>query len=212
MPEQPIKGETTEGRSDDLDAPAHPPYSVTRPAVRRAALFTYLGGIVVVFLIVAAAFMYWAASDRRVAPSGPPEADAIGTSGDRMPREGTPGGFDPGPDPSSTRSEIEFRGGGEPPQGTMPGLRTTAPLTRLSAMREGSPQSLAGRRIELDNVEVEKADGGTFWIRDGDATATVITPGDMPTVRAGQRVDVTGTVEADGGSGLRIRATRIDVK
>ena len=69
----------------------------------------------------------------------------------------------------------------------------------------------AGRAIELENVLVERADGDTFQVRDGNDTATVVTSGGMPTVRAGQRVDVTGTVE-QAGSDLRIRASRIDVK
>ncbi|MNC90783.1 hypothetical protein D3C83_69260 [compost metagenome] len=81
------------------------------------------------------------------------------------------------------------------------------PLSGLGEAREEA----AGRTIELRDVEVERADGSTFWIRDGDRRMAVVTAGGMPTVRAGQRVDVNGTVEAAGGE-TRIRASRIEVK
>ena len=165
---------------EETTAPDNPPNSVMRPAVRRAAVVTYLGGIVVLFLLVAAALAYWTVTDKRIAPRDgdlPRDPSAVGTSGERMPREGTPGRFDPAPSFDSTRGELEYRGGTE-------------------------------RRVELDNVQVERSDGDTFWVRNGDASVAVVAPGGMPTVRAGQRVDVTGTVEASG----RIRASRIDVK
>jgi hypothetical protein len=57
-------------------------------------------------------------------------------------------------------------------------------------------------------VQVERADGDTFWVRSGDRSVAVVAPGGMPTVRAGQRVDITGARESNG----RIRASRIDVK
>jgi hypothetical protein len=50
-----------------------------------------------------------------------------------------------------------------------------------------------------------------FTVRDGDATATVVVPGGTPTVRAGQRVNVSGTIETAGDM-PRIRASRIDVR
>ena len=81
----------------------------------------------------------------------------------------------------------------------------------LSGLRNESTETARGRTLELRNVEVERAEGNTFWVRDGDDRASVITSGGMPTVRAGQRVDVTGTIES-GGDDVRIRATRVDVK
>jgi hypothetical protein len=92
----------------------------------------------------------------------------------------------------------------------MPGLAAQS-LTRLGALTEGTPQSFEGRRIELTNVMVERTDGGTFWVRDGDATSAVVAAGGSRTVRAGQRVNLSGTLEQEGGK-LRIRATRIEVK
>jgi hypothetical protein len=129
-----------------------------------------------------------------------------------MPREGTPGGFDPAGRFGDTRDEIEFRGGGESPQGPNPGLGTTAAVTRLDALTGDSARSMAGRRVKVEDVEVEKADGPAFWIRDGDASVAVQAAGGSPTVRAGQHVDVEGTVEAAGNETVRIRASRIDVK
>jgi hypothetical protein len=213
MPQQGTSGEPAERRYDETLEPQNPPNSVLNPAVRKTALWTYLGILVAVCAVVGVVLLYWTASDTRVTPeSERSERDpsAIGTSGERTPREDTPGGFSADPTPGDTRSEIEFRGAGEPPPGPMPGLGARS-VTRLGAMREGTPQSLEGRRIELTNVLVERTQGGTFWVRDGDATSAVVTPGGMPTVRTGQFVNLSGILERDGGQ-LRIRATRIDVE
>jgi hypothetical protein len=91
----------------------------------------------------------------------------------------------------------------------MPGL--SAPLTQLSELDDASPRALTGRRIELADVEVERTEGSTFQVRDGGARVTVVAAGSTPTVQAGQRVDVVGTLEA-AGNGVQIRASRIDVK
>ena len=214
MPQQKRMDEAPERRYEDTVQPSNPPNSVVGPAVRRTAVFTYVGILIATFAIVALAFLYFAARDEQqsVLAGNAPEPTALGTSGERMPREGAPGGFDPAPDFDSTRAELEFRGAGESPQGPMPGLGTAAPLTRVGAIRDESPQAIAGRRVELENVEVDRAEGGTFWVRDGDTRIAVVAPGDVPTVRAGQRVDLTGTVEQDGTNDVRIRASRIDVR
>ena len=68
-----------------------------------------------------------------------------------------------------------------------------------------------GSRVSLDDVIVDRADGGAFVIRQGDTTALVVTAGGMPTVRSGQRVNVNGVIEGIG-PGMRIRASRIDVR
>jgi len=172
MPQQGTSGESPERRDDETAAPQNPPSSVTRPTVRRAALATYLGGIIVVFVLAAGAFVYFTITDKR----GPGDPTAVGTSGERMPREGTPGGFDPAPGFDSTRDELEFRGG-------------------------------AQQQMKLDDVQVERADGDTFWVRNGDRSLAVVVPGGMPTVKAGQRIDVTGVMQPDG----RLRASRVDV-
>ena len=195
MPDHQDPYEPLDRRDDDLDRPMNPPNAVVRPAVRRTAVFTYVGALVATFAIVGAALLFWSGRDDGFGSDAyrtGEEPSAVGTSGERMPREGGPGGFNPDPDHDSTAGEIEFRGGGEPPQGPMPGLS-------------------GADRVNLRNVQVERAEGDTFWVRDGGESVAVVAAGGMPTVRAGQRVDLVGTFEeADGGR--RIRATRIDVK
>ena len=176
MPHQGTSGEPPERRYDETVAPQNPPNSVTRPAVRRAAVTTYLGGIIVVFLLAAGAFVYFTVIDKPGGTGNAGDPTAVGTSGERMPREGTPGGFDPAPGFKNTGDELEYRGG-------------------------------ARQQIQLDDVQVERADGDMFWVRNGDRSMAVVAPGGMPTVKAGQRIDVTGTMQPDG----RLRASRIDV-
>jgi hypothetical protein len=208
MPQQEPYGNEPE-RYEETMATKNPPNSVLRPIVRRTAVWTYLGAIVAVVLLFGALMAYFAGTDTSLRDDDGRDPAAIGTSGERMPREGTPGGFDPSPSHDSTASELEHRGGGEPPQGPMPGLSN--PLTRLGQIGNESPQSLTGRRIEMQGLEVERAEGATFQVRDGGARATVIAPGSTPTVQAGQRVDVVGTIETAGDE-VRIRASRIDVR
>ena len=180
MPQQGTSGEPPERRYEETVAPENPPRSVVNPQVRRSATWAYVGGIAAVFIVVAAVFAYFAGTDTRIGPVGyqnPQDATEVGTSGERQPREGTPGGFDPAPTFGSTKSELEYRGGD-------------------------------ANTVDLDNVTVERAEGDTFWVRDGGKSTAVVTSGGMPTVKAGQKVDLTGTMQPDG----RIRASRIDVK
>jgi hypothetical protein len=195
--------EPPERRYDETVEPSNPPNAVVGRETRRTALWTYLGILVGFFLVVGGALLFWAGKGGPgpAADDASIDANAVGTSGERLPRENTPGGFDPAPDPGSTAAELEYRGAGETPQGPMPGL---------SGLRN-QPAPARGRTIELRNVEVERAEGNMFWVRDGDERTTVITAGGMPTVHAGQRVDLTGTIES-GGDDVRIRATRIDVR
>ena len=202
MPHQPTPNDP---EYHETTAPSNPPNAVLRPRVRRMAVWTYIGILVAFFVVVGAAFLLVAGTDNRRVPGADDvgtEPNAVGTSGQRVPRDGSPGGFDPSPTPDSTRDELEFRGAGERRQGPMPGL---------SGLRNQSGDQAIGRAIALRNVEVERVAGTTFWIRDGDHRASVVTAGGMPTVREGQHVDLRGTIEATGQE-TRIRATRIDVK
>lgn len=88
----------------------------------------------------------------------------------------------------------------------MPGL-AGGEITSFSGLKEAA----VGSRVRLSNVTVEAANADTFVVRDDDVTATVVAPGGMPTVRTGQRVNVSGTIEAAGET-ARIRASRIDVR
>ena len=201
-----------EPRYHETSDPQNPPKSVLKPAARRSAVWAYVGGIAVVFLIVAAMYAYQSST---TSPRGDSELDvteptSVGTGGQPS-NEDSPGGFDPAPDRETTESELEFRGATGESQGPMPGLTNAEPLTELGAMLEDSPQTVAGRRIDVQDVNVESVDGNTIVIRDGDARASVVTSG-ASEVRAGQRVDVSGTVEPDGQGSARIRATRVNAR
>ena len=214
MPHPDYRDDEPVRRYDETEEPQNPPNSVVQPGAGRMAVATYVGGIALFFVIAAAAFLFWSASGARTAPGGSAQTDpsAVGTSGERMAREDTPGGFDPAGRPDDTQDEIAFKGGGEPPQGPNPGLSTTAAITELDDLSGDSARTMTGRRVKLENVEVEKADGPAFWLRDGDTSVAVQAAGGSPTVKAGQRVNVEGTVEAAGKDTVRIRASRIDVK
>jgi len=206
MPDRPMAEEPPEKRYDETVDPENPPNAILHPDVRRTAVRTYLGIIVATFVLVAAGLVYWTIRDEGVAPD---EEPAIGTAGEGelVPRGETPGGFEARPEFDSTRDELEYRGAGEPPRGPMPGLM--APLTTLDNLA-GETASLAGRRVELSGVEVERAEGDTFWIRGGDRSVAVVSAGRMPAVRGGQRIDLQGTMEPRGDE-VTIRATRIVV-
>lgn len=180
--------------------PKNPPNSVLQPAARRATLATFVGGIVVFFLIVGAALVYWNASNRRIDPDpGLRDADAreVGTAG-----EPTPGGGSADPSPGSTRDELQFRGGDD----------SAGARNELRSIVESSPADSIGRRVTLHDVDVATVDGGSFWIHDGNARVQVLPPSGAGMVRDGQVVDVSGIVESDGGTGLRIRADRVTVR
>ena len=187
MDEKRISGD--DPHYEETKAPQNPPNSMVNPDARTRWLASSVGVLALIFLIVAAVFT-WVFVQRELGRDDRDEslAEAVGTSGERQPREGTPGGFDPAPRPGNYRDELEYRGN--------PGDPATA---------------VAGSRVSLSDVRVERTDGETFWIRSNNATLAVVAPGGMPTVRAGQRVNITGTVEGNGDA-RRIRAARIDVK
>ena len=98
---------------DETVAPENPPSAVVRPAARSAVLVTFLGGIVLLFLIVGAALLFWTLTDRAGSTADERgEPAAVGTTGD----DAEPGGFDPAPQHGDTESELEFRGVNEEPQ------------------------------------------------------------------------------------------------
>jgi uncharacterized protein YdeI (BOF family) len=190
---------------EETTAPQNPPNSMVNPEARTGWLASSVGLLAIVFLIVGAVFT-WVFVQRELGEGGrTPDSQTVGTSGAQNVRENAPGGFDPAPDPDSTRDELEFRGAGDPPQGPMPGLN--ADITEASDVGTAA----VGSRVRLRNVVVDRADGDTFWIRSGSSTLMVVAPGGTPTVRAGQQVTVAGTIEATGET-KRIRASRIDVK
>jgi hypothetical protein len=104
MPQQPG---TPEPQYDETVAPENPPAAVVQPQARSAALVTFLGGIVLLFILIGAVLVFWKATDRPGDDGGPPP---IGTSGEPRSQD-APGGSNPTPTPDNTREEIEDRGG-----------------------------------------------------------------------------------------------------
>ena len=199
--------ENVDPQYEETQAPQNPPNSMVRPEARRGWLASSLG-MLLIFFVVVGALLTWVVIERSLGkgPMHSSDPQSIGTSGARM-RDQTPGGFDPAPRPGNTRDELELRGAGEPPQGPMPGLARGEIITSFDGLKDAA----VGSRVKLSNVTVEGASGDSFVVRDDEVTATVVAPGGMPTVRTGQRVTVSGTIEA-AGEKARIRASRIDVR
>ena len=186
---------------EETTAPQNPPNSVVGPEERTGWLLSSVGILVVAFLLVGAAFT-WVVVQRNLGKGGrTPDAQSIGTSGVQ---DQSPGGFKPGPDHDSVRDELKYRGADTTP---IPKPNLSADITQPGQVA-GAP---AGARVSLSNVVVDRADAGTFGVRAGDTTVSVVAPGGAPTVKAGQTVDVNGTIET-AGSATQIRASRIDVK
>ena len=214
---QPFDDRQTPERYGETTDPKNPPNSVLNDSVRRTALRSYLGPLVVFFLVVGIGLIYWA--NRPPLVPGDQDGQLIGTAGtddrddvvgERGNRDDTPGGVNPEPRPDSTADELRNRGA-DPPSDSAPGLRGETMLSGL-AMLEGEPKDLVGRRIDLRNVEVGDARGSSqFWVQDGHNKAEVTAPRGGPAVKSGSKVNVSGVVEEDGRGGVRIRAERVEV-
>jgi hypothetical protein len=213
---EPLNDRPTPEHYEETTDPKNPPNSVINPAVRRKALRSYLGPLVVFFLVVGIGLIYWA--NRPPLVSGDQDGRQIGTSGEagaridmvgeRGNRDDTPGGVNPDPRPESTADELRNRGVDQPPP---PGATRNTMLTGL-AMLEGEPKDMVGRRVELRNVEVVDARGASqFWVQDGNNKAEVTASRNGPAVKSGSRVNVSGVVEEDGRGGVRIRAERVEM-
>ena len=112
----------------------------------------------------------------------------------------TEGGFDPHPQPNDARDEIKFRGG------------DLAPITSVSDLSSVNAETMSGRRVQMDDATVDSESGTTIWVRDGDRKFAVVAPQGTPSVKAGAKIAVSGTIEADGNGAPRIIADRIQVK
>jgi len=188
-------------RSGELNEPGDPPNVLLRSETRRTALFSYLGPVIALFAIVGVALIYWV--NRGPVPAHEkPDSDVIGTSG-----RTTPGGGDPQPSFGRTHDEIVNRGESDKAvnaQGNDPSALTT--IDRALAAPSAVP-----RHVALSAVEVEKAEGRTIWVRDGDASIAVILPQGAAVPRRGDRVDVSGLTEQRDGA-TRIVAEAIHTK
>ena len=99
-------------RYEDTNDPKNPPNSVTRPRVRRAALWAFVGSLVVFFVLVGVALLFWNASHPR--PSAEEERERIVRSSGFY---STEGGHNPDRRPRSTSDELKYRGALTPPNG-----------------------------------------------------------------------------------------------
>ena len=97
-------------RYDDTHDPKNPPNSVVTARASNAVLRWFVGSLVVFFLLIGVALVFWNAANPR--PSVQEEReDVVGTSG----YYSTEGGHDPLRRPRSTRDELKFRGELTPP-------------------------------------------------------------------------------------------------
>ena len=183
-------------RDPDPDAPQNPPRRVLNKGVRRFAVWAYLTPLVLFFAGVAIVLAYWGSS-----PPPRKEAEDLrveGTTGTEREgsRESTPGGHNPDRVMRAPAGEVEERAG--------------RVITELGEVFENNSRDAIGRRVEIQDVDVERVDSPTvFWIRDGNVRIAVAVPVGA-TVRAGQSVTVVGTVERTG-SEVRIRASRVQL-
>lgn len=188
-------------RDRDPNAPQNPPNSVVNPRVRRAAFWTYLGPLLILFLVVGVALVYWTGRTPEGDGDDEPIPEARGTTGEQPQSRETPGGHNPDRRPDNAREEEKFRG-----------VATDDPITELGAALEPSPGEVAGRRITVRDVDVIDSHGAlNFWVQDGNAKVAVVAPEGSPAVANGQSVDVSGIVEPDGHGSVRIRASRVTV-
>jgi len=189
---------------DETRDPANPPNSVLNQRARNAAFWSSFGPLIVLTIVVGLGLVYWSARGP-AAPDRPERQQAVGTSGDT-----TPGGFEPEGRPDSTRDELERRGGvDDPAQGAAGRLHDKTPLTSVSDVT-GKTNDAAGRPVDLKDVEVDSAQGNSFWVRDGDDKVEVTGDGQsLP--RKGAHVHVIGTAEA-AGDRILIRASKIEAR
>jgi hypothetical protein len=95
--------------------PKNPPNSILAPRARSAALRWFVGSLVVFFLLIGVALVFWNAANPQPSLQGEREK-VVGTSGYYY--YSTEGGHDPIRRPRSTRDELKFRGELTPPNGT----------------------------------------------------------------------------------------------
>ena len=116
---------------EETTDPKNPPNSVINPQVRRAALRSYLGPLVVFCLVAGIGLLYWA---NRAPLVLAPEDAQVGTTGNPNDDRHTPGGFNPDPRPDNTADELKYRGVDQP-EAPLPRLRRELTLTGLAMLR-----------------------------------------------------------------------------
>jgi hypothetical protein len=177
-------------RYDETNHPQNPPNSVLNRDARRATVWSYFVPIVVLFVVIGVALVYWSnrPEHSQAESAQRPEVGTVGSD---------QGGFDPAPRPGDTDAEIDRRGD------------DLAPITSLGSLEDIDARTMNGRRVVLSDVTVDAAEDGRFWVRSGDERYAVVAPDGTAAVRTGARVDVSGRVESTGVESWRILADRV---
>lgn len=184
----------------DIRSPDAPPHAILKRSTRRAALISYLGPVVVLFVIVGIALIYWG-NREPIAQTDPSAVDGgIGTTGS------TDGGRPADPAFGGTREEVNFRGG---TNNATPESITAGAGDILATVKAASAGS-AGQRVSLRNVEVTEVNADRLWVHDGNNRVAVTIPANASTIAVNNRIDVDGTTESAPNGDVQVRATRID--
>lgn len=175
-------------RSDEITDPQNPPQVLLKPEARRAAVWSYLGPVIALFVIVGVAMVYWVNRGPGVHDARTDQT-AIGTVG-----RDAPGGGDPQGPFKSTEDELKYRGAPDADEGTIRSIER-------ARAADGTAQ-----RVTLERVTVDTVDGSTTWIKDGSDRIAVVTDS-TPGVKSGDTASVSGTTERDSQGNVRIRGT-----
>lgn len=218
---EPSTDHRTPPHYDDTLKRTNPPGALVSRSTRNLVFWSYLGPIIVLFVVIAAGFGYWVWRNASATNPSNQRTYAVGTTGTQGDygytgdyRAGSgPGGYDPQRvvgAPNHTTNELHRRGADGWSQGPNTPLFPDQPLTRLDAVLQ-NPAQVAGRPADISNVVVDSATGNTFWVRDDGQKVEVVAPKGATVVKPGMRVHVVGTVEAGDNGRSRIRASRVDV-
>jgi hypothetical protein len=175
-------------RSDEITDPQNPPRVLLKPEARRAALWSYLGPVIALFVIVGVAMIYWVNRGPLPREARTDEA-AIGTVG-----RDAPGGGDPQGSFKNTGEELKHRGVRGTDEDT---------IRSIGSARNGDDSS---RRVVLDKVTVDAVDGSVTWVKDGSDRIAVVTDS-ASGLKSGDEASVSGTTERDSQGNVRIRGT-----
>ena len=185
--------EDTPRRYEETMEPQNPPNSVLTKDARRAAVLSYFVPVVLLFVVVGIALVYWSNQPEHSQTQDRGRSE-IGTVGR------TDGGSPPEPRVDNARDEIQYRGG------------DLAPITRVDQLKAVDARVMNGRRVTIEETEIDSVSGNILWVRDGDDTFAVIAPDDASLVRPGTKVSITGHLVPDTNGAPQIRADRVQTK
>jgi hypothetical protein len=183
---------------EDTRRPENPPNFLFSEPVRVRLLYSYLGTLAILLILVTLGFTYWTLRHSSVSDQQARER-VVGTSGDVYPDS----------HPGTTGDELRFRGVDSPPQGPMPALSDRTPITKVEDIVK-KPSDMTGRAVDVDNVVVERTKGDAFWVGDGSGSVQVVAAPGI-TLKPGVRVRVIGVVET-ADSTVRVRASKVETR